>query len=31
LFTCRPVSMRDRQLKLAKALSVLPFAVITNL
>jgi (1->4)-alpha-D-glucan 1-alpha-D-glucosylmutase len=31
LFTCRPVSVRDRQVKLAKALSVLPFAVITNL
>jgi len=31
LFTCRPVSMRDRQVKLAKALAVLPFAVITNL
>jgi (1->4)-alpha-D-glucan 1-alpha-D-glucosylmutase len=29
LFTCRP--LRDRQLKLAGALSVLPFAVITNL
>ena len=31
LFTCRPVSARDRQVKLAKALAVLPFAVITNL
>ena len=31
LFTCRPVSVRDRQVKLAKALAVLPFAVITNL
>src|SRR6185503_4772785 len=31
LFTCRPVSMRDRQLKLAKALAVLPLGVITNL
>ena len=31
LFTCRPVSLQDRQLKVADALSVLPFAVITNL
>ncbi len=31
LFTCRPVSAPDRQVKLAKALVVLPFAVITNL
>ena len=31
LFTCTPVSVRDRQVKLAKALAVLPFAVITNL
>jgi (1->4)-alpha-D-glucan 1-alpha-D-glucosylmutase len=31
LFTCRPVSVRDRQVKLAKAMAVLPFAVITNL
>jgi (1->4)-alpha-D-glucan 1-alpha-D-glucosylmutase len=31
LFTCRPVSVGDRQVKLAKALAVLPFAVITNL
>jgi (1->4)-alpha-D-glucan 1-alpha-D-glucosylmutase len=31
LFTCKPVSVRDRQVKLAKALAVLPFAVITNL
>jgi (1->4)-alpha-D-glucan 1-alpha-D-glucosylmutase len=31
LFTCRPVSVRDRQVKLARALAVLPFAVITNL
>lgn len=31
LFTCRPVSVRDRQVKLAKALAVLPFAVVTNL
>jgi (1->4)-alpha-D-glucan 1-alpha-D-glucosylmutase len=31
LFTCRPVSVRDRQVKLAKVLAVLPFAVITDL
>ena len=31
LFMCRPVSLQDRQLKVADALSVLPFAVITNL
>jgi len=31
LFTCRPVPVRDRRLKLADALSVLPFAVIINL
>src|SRR6266403_2268165 len=31
LFTCTPVPARDRQVKLAKALAVLPFAVITNL
>jgi (1->4)-alpha-D-glucan 1-alpha-D-glucosylmutase len=31
LFTCTPVSVRDRQVKLAKALAVLPFAVLTNL
>ena len=31
LFTCRPLSVRHRQLKLAKAFAVLPFAVITNL
>ena len=31
LFTCRSVSVRDRQVKLAKALAVLPFAVITSL
>jgi (1->4)-alpha-D-glucan 1-alpha-D-glucosylmutase len=31
LFTCRPVSLQDRQLKIADALSILPFAVITNL
>jgi (1->4)-alpha-D-glucan 1-alpha-D-glucosylmutase len=31
LFTCQPVRLRDRKLKLADTLSVLPFAVITNL
>ena len=31
LFTCRPVSARDRQVKLAGALSILPFAAITNI
>ena len=31
LFTCRPVSVLDWQVKLAKAMAVLPFAVITNL
>jgi (1->4)-alpha-D-glucan 1-alpha-D-glucosylmutase len=31
LFTCRPVSLRNRKLKLCDALSILPFAVITNL
>jgi (1->4)-alpha-D-glucan 1-alpha-D-glucosylmutase len=31
LFTCQPVPLKARQLKLADALSVLPFAVITNL
>jgi (1->4)-alpha-D-glucan 1-alpha-D-glucosylmutase len=31
LFTCHPVPVRDRELKLADALSILPFAVITNL
>jgi (1->4)-alpha-D-glucan 1-alpha-D-glucosylmutase len=30
LFTCRPVSVRDRQVKLAKAFTVLPFAIITD-
>ncbi len=30
LFTCRPVSAQDRRVKLADALSVLPFAAITN-
>ena len=31
LFTCTPVPVRDRQVKLAKTLAMLPFAVITNL
>ena len=31
LFTCHPVSLRNRKLKLCDALSILPFAVITNL
>ena len=31
LFTCRPVPIQNRRAKLAEALSVLPFAVITNL
>jgi (1->4)-alpha-D-glucan 1-alpha-D-glucosylmutase len=31
LFACRPVPMQDRRVKLAGALSVLPFAVITNI
>jgi (1->4)-alpha-D-glucan 1-alpha-D-glucosylmutase len=31
LFTCHPVPVQNRQLKLADALSILPFAVITNL
>ncbi len=31
LFTCQPVRLRDRKLKLAETLSMLPFAVITNL
>jgi (1->4)-alpha-D-glucan 1-alpha-D-glucosylmutase len=31
LFTCHPIPLRDRQANLADALSVLPFAVITNL
>jgi (1->4)-alpha-D-glucan 1-alpha-D-glucosylmutase len=29
--TCRPVSLQQRQLRLAQLFSVLPFAVITNL
>ena len=31
LFTCRPIPLRDREVKVADALSILPFAVITNL
>ena len=31
LFTCRPVPLHHRQLKLEDALSTLPFAVMTNL
>jgi (1->4)-alpha-D-glucan 1-alpha-D-glucosylmutase len=31
LFTCRPVSVRDRQVKLEKALALLPFGIVTNL
>ena len=31
LFTCRPIPVQDRQVKLADAMSILPFAVITNL
>jgi (1->4)-alpha-D-glucan 1-alpha-D-glucosylmutase len=31
LFICRPICLHERQVKLAEALSVLPFAVITNL
>ena len=31
IFTCRPLHLRDRQLKIARAFSVLPFAMITNL
>jgi (1->4)-alpha-D-glucan 1-alpha-D-glucosylmutase len=31
LFTCRPVSLRNRNVKLADALALLPFGVITNL
>ena len=31
LFTCRPLPLRDRKVKLADALSILPFAVITSL
>jgi (1->4)-alpha-D-glucan 1-alpha-D-glucosylmutase len=31
LFTCRPLSSKDRQVEIADAFSVLPFGVITNL
>src|SRR6266481_4524373 len=31
LFTCRPVPLRNRNVKLADALSIFPFALITNL
>jgi (1->4)-alpha-D-glucan 1-alpha-D-glucosylmutase len=31
LFTCHPVLVRDQRVKLADALSILPFAAITNL
>jgi (1->4)-alpha-D-glucan 1-alpha-D-glucosylmutase len=31
LFTCRPVPVQGRRVKLADAMSILPFAVITNL
>src|SRR5882757_1029478 len=31
LFTCRPVPVQDRRIKLAGALSILPFAAVTNL
>ncbi len=31
LFTCQPVRLQDRKLKLPETLSALPFAVITNL
>jgi (1->4)-alpha-D-glucan 1-alpha-D-glucosylmutase len=31
LFTCRPVPMQDRRVNLADALSILPFAAVTNL
>src|SRR6267378_863467 len=31
LFTCRPIPVQDRRVKLVDALSILPFAVITNL
>ena len=31
LFTCRPVPVQNRRMKLADALSTLPFGVITNL
>src|SRR5437773_4391679 len=31
LFTCHPVPLRNRSVKLADALSILPFALVTNL
>jgi (1->4)-alpha-D-glucan 1-alpha-D-glucosylmutase len=31
LFTCRPLPVQDRRVKVADALSILPFAAITNL
>jgi len=31
IFTCQPIPMQDRRTKLADALSILPFAMITNL
>jgi len=31
LFSCRPIPVQDRGVKIADALSILPFAVITNL
>jgi (1->4)-alpha-D-glucan 1-alpha-D-glucosylmutase len=31
LFTCHPVALRNRNVKLADALSIVPFAAITNL
>jgi len=31
LFTCRPIPVQGRRVKLANALSILPFGVITNL
>ena len=31
LFICRPICLHEREVKLEEALSVLPFAVITNL
>jgi hypothetical protein len=31
LFTCHPAPLHNREVKLAEMLSILPFAVITNL
>jgi hypothetical protein len=31
LFACQPLPVRDREVKIADALSILPFVVITNL